>query len=106
MAGSGIGAAQPNPPQETRAGVIPESLQSLMVFLETETSWKNPFVEIHLHKNTPDLGLLLFLAYIYLWEKCPCHGWEENLGSFDPQERPWIKWIKFAGKWWHGKASQ
>lgn len=35
VAGSGIRA---DPPQETRAGVMPESFQSPMVFLETETS--------------------------------------------------------------------
>lgn len=66
MAGSGIGAVPLNPPQETQAGVIPASFQSPMVFLGTETPWKNPFVEIHRHKNVLDLGPFLFLAYIYL----------------------------------------
>lgn len=29
-----------------------------------KTPRKNPFVENHLHKNAPDLGLFLFLACI------------------------------------------
>lgn len=86
VAGSGIGAVPPNPPQETRAGVIPASFQSPMVFLETETPWKNPFVEIHLHKKAPELESFLFLACIYLQEKCPCHSWEQNLAHLIPSK--------------------